>query len=839
MCHEPTQLRFASTLCAMVVVAVSISAADGRSGTVTETPDGYALRAGRLVASFRAEGMALRLEGGASWSWRLSAVGAETARPAAALPGVQTGPVRPTRGGEATVDYARGRLVERYVARPRSVEQRFVIPAPLSLGGDDLVIAGEVTGPEPFAELAGGWRWGKGPGAVRLGEVTVVDAAGRRLPAELAVSATATRLTVDGAALASAAYPVTVDPEIGPDDYRISATGPFGDCCYWAFDPDLAYNPAAREYLVVWAARKDRWGEEEIYGQRLDATTGRELGEDDFRISDMGPEVQANLYGGEDAAVAYNSVENEYLVVWSGDDGPDPNHNAFEVYGQRIDGITGAELGENDFRISDMDIEEDGVVFEVAVAYNPTANEYLVVWDGSDDSATHEIFGQRIDGTSGAEIGENDFQISRMGPDGGVGLHAWNPAVVYNPVRNEYLVVWGGANEEKDRLEIHGQRLDGATGAELGEDDFRISRVNDGARIPVEADRPDVAHDPDRDRYLVVWDADWEAIDPNTEIYGRFVEAGGVPTTSGESLAFRISDMGPDRDRDSALFAGWPKVAYDPLRSEFLVIWYGNDVPFRHNQWQVHAQRIDAETDAEIGANDFQLTLRGPEGNFVDAVEPNVAFDPAEGRYLMACWGTHWELGDEEIYAQFYAPGLFEDDFQDGAIASDWSLPRGIWSEEDGHLVGRADAAVGARGTLALATGFEGCTRCRVTAELTATSPDLGGEPAVAVVGWHEAPDTQVLVTLETEADLVRLVQRRGGDVVAEATAVAALEPDVLYRLEVAYDAGGFRVALDDVVLIEEPAAAGEPFGRFGLGSRDAGVEAATFHVVGPGGGSP
>ena len=38
-----------------------------------------------------------------------------------------------------------------------------------------------------------------------------------------------------------------------------------------------------------------------------------------FRISDMGPEGDPN-YDAFSPAVAYNSVTNEYLVTWAGDD---------------------------------------------------------------------------------------------------------------------------------------------------------------------------------------------------------------------------------------------------------------------------------------------------------------------------------------------------------------------------------------------------------------------------------------------------------------------------------------------------------------------------------------
>jgi len=82
--------------------------------------------------------------------------------------------------------------------------------------------------------------------------VRVFDATGAQLPATWEVTAGATRLAVDGPALARAVYPVTIDPEIGANDFRLSDMGPDGSGDFGAFDPALAYNSLNNEYLGVW-----------------------------------------------------------------------------------------------------------------------------------------------------------------------------------------------------------------------------------------------------------------------------------------------------------------------------------------------------------------------------------------------------------------------------------------------------------------------------------------------------------------------------------------------------------------------------------------------------------
>ena len=262
-----------------------------------------------------------------------------------------------------------------------------------------------------------------------------------------------------------------------------------------------------------------------------------------------------------DPAIAYNSLNNEYLVVWRGDDDTAPLvDDEFEIFGQRIDAATGAEIGANDFRISDMGPDGDANfgASVPAIAYNSQNNEYLVVWHGDDDTAPlvdgeFEIFGQRIDAATGAQIGANDFRLSDMGPDGNVTFEAFDPAIAYNSQNNEYLVVWRGDDDTaplvNNEFEIFGQRLNAATGAPIGANDFRLS------------------------------------------------------------------DMGPDGDAFFEAFE--PAIAYNGLDNEYLVVWAGDDntPPLVDDEFEIFGQRIDADTGAQTGANDFRLSDTGPDGD--------------------------------------------------------------------------------------------------------------------------------------------------------------------------------------------------------------------------------
>ena len=64
------------------------------------------------------------------------------------------------------------------------------------------------------------------------------------------------------------------------------------------------------------------------------------LADQDFRISDVGPDGDGRFFA-LDPAIAYNNNANEYLVVWAADDDSGALVNdEFEIYGQRVNAAT-------------------------------------------------------------------------------------------------------------------------------------------------------------------------------------------------------------------------------------------------------------------------------------------------------------------------------------------------------------------------------------------------------------------------------------------------------------------------------------------------------------------
>ncbi len=426
-------------------------------------------------------------------------------------------------------------------------------------------------------------------------------------------------------------------PEIGANDFRLSIMGGIGSADFDANQPAVAYNSDLDEYLVVW------WGDGgpnqgddvfEIYGQwyRPSGSFGLFL-----QISDMGPDNDSQ-FGAEHPAVAYDTNHQQFLVVWRGsDDSPGEYHihgqlltasglpvggpfqisdvddtsypslayNELDdeflvvwleggaVQGQRLDAATGARLGAITVGVT------GGVIGNTALAFNPQAHEYLVVWSGLVDFGSGpevEILGQRLVAATGAPAGADDFRISDMGADGDLEFQATNPAVAFNPVDNQYLVVWQGDDNiaplVNNELEIFGQLLDVA-GAAVGLNDFRISDVGGSRESLFDAFEPAVAYDPTQELFVVVWYADDNVggqVDGELEILGQTLDRSGVAQGPND---FRLSDAGgigdPARD------ANRPAVAAGGKTGKLLVVWAADDDTDGQldNELEIFGQQID------------------------------------------------------------------------------------------------------------------------------------------------------------------------------------------------------------------------------------------------------
>lgn len=424
---------------------------------------------------------------------------------------------------------------------------------------------------------------------------------------------------------------------------RISHQGPDGDPAYDASQSDVAFNSVENEFLVVWTGTVS--GGYQIHGQIVDGVSGANIGFP-FVIS-----ADANNLTME-PAVTFNSAENQYLVVWSERHG----EAAVEVYGRRV--LTDGSLIGDSFRISQVseDVVEPYLYWaeQPDIAYNSADNEYLVVWTGDwyaesppdpGDPPTWEdhemIFGQRL-AADGTPVGEDDFLISQVG---GLPPEPWtrypavdarSPAVAYNETDNQYLVVFEADNffqpVDTWRPDIHGQLL-AANGLEIGPDDFRVSEMLTGQAQK----SPSVAYSSEAGEYLVTWETD--------TILGQRLTAAGAEVGDDD---FAISAAGAVLDLPDG---GSPSVVYEPGADEYRVVWSG-----QANR-AIFGQRLTS-IGTESGPDDALIAHMA-----YYAITPTLAHNPLTGQTLAVWLGDDGTaaggvVGESEIYAALVGEGL-------------------------------------------------------------------------------------------------------------------------------------------------------------------------------------
>ncbi|MDD5036562.1 MAG: hypothetical protein PHE55_17605, partial [Methylococcaceae bacterium] len=258
--------------------------------------------------------------------------------------------------------------------------------------------------------------------------------------------------------------------------------------------PDVATNPGNGEYLVVWTdgpAADGSGNSNRILGRRV-AKDGAFQGTP-FVVSQR--VVSNSSLGGINAKAAYNSKRNEYIVVYEREyDGSTEKG----IYGQRI-GTDGALIGK-EFAI----VQADGQ-FGPVIAYNANADRYQVAWKNN----VGQIVGLQLDNLGAALSG-----IVFLSPQSS---SASNPALVFNPKTNRYLLVFEAVSQTVS--DIFGQIIN-ADGS-LNGGVFAITNA------PEKQTSPSLVVNSTENRYAVIWSDNRKTPSPGLDVYGQLLDANG------------------------------------------------------------------------------------------------------------------------------------------------------------------------------------------------------------------------------------------------------------------------------------------------------------------------
>ncbi|MEM7704258.1 MAG: hypothetical protein AAF358_01825 [Pseudomonadota bacterium] len=240
--------------------------------------------------------------------------------------------------------------------------------------------------------------------------------------------------------------------------------------------PDIAFNSQDGEFLVVWTRITDGVFNRTTEARRFNATDGAPIG-DAFRVDSIDG-FKLN------STVAYNDVDNEYLVIWANNT-ESPRYQILSSDGtpqltpERAYATPGFFTARSE------------------IAFNPDLSEYLIVFAHSDPAEgvvqeSYEMFGRRVD-AAGNALGAGKFRISfsafvdsftRSGVNvdcqpGGQCLEAGRPGLIYSSGEGAYFVTWSGnlrVQNDPDR-EVYLRVLRAGADPAPGADQAQISNM--------------------------------------------------------------------------------------------------------------------------------------------------------------------------------------------------------------------------------------------------------------------------------------------------------------------------------------------------------------------------
>ena len=304
-------------------------------------------------------------------------------------------PVAPavSREGDHVVDFVRPDLIERYAGQPGGVEQIFVLTAPPA-GDGDIRISGRVAFGGASRDASRGLEYVGGGELPPLsyGEPVAFDADKRPLPVRVETADGRLDLVLDGDALATARWPVTIDPLIGVTTVQNT------------FDQrsiDVAYHWRRGEFLVVYdsmsninpPAKDIRLRRYYDYGDAVAAATTISGG--DMISDDRQARIDCDLH------------TDRCLVVWERINGATAHIHGVLITGQGV--VVGSPffVGQNLVDgLSSFDERRPRVVARNFHEHTSAETSFLVIWHETATTQADFIQYARISGL-GTVLGED------------------------------------------------------------------------------------------------------------------------------------------------------------------------------------------------------------------------------------------------------------------------------------------------------------------------------------------------------------------------------------------------------------------------------------------------
>ncbi len=326
-----------------------------------------------------------------------------------------------------------------------------------------------------------------------------------------------------------------------------------------------------------------------------------------------------------EAAIAYNSTNDEYLVVWS-EWGPAGGgmYILGPVVGQRIraDGtMIGSAFGIVPTFASDA-----------SVAYNPITNEYLVVV-----TSLGGIQGQRVSAT-GSLIGSSTQLMAAA--------DVAKPEIVYNSIENSYLLIgtslYASGTPDLCNIRIYSRRIEsnGQPGGNVNLlRDQGHGLCTDGPRYAV-AFAPITSPETPHGRFLLVIDTpgDLTMLDHNGIKVSKVYDSQHPGNIVDDHVPFQQSKVGVAHNVD---------VAFGNFEGEnvFMVVWGDRSQTIGNQEWTgiwagiVKATPVEFESNAVVSNSVFPVSAiwaHWATTAYAKTWKPAVAYNNAAHKFMIA-----------------------------------------------------------------------------------------------------------------------------------------------------------------------------------------------------------
>jgi hypothetical protein len=313
----------------------------------------------------------------------------------------------------------------------------------------------------------------------------------------------------------------------------------------WEYDQlhtAIAYSPKANKHLAVWEDHHWGWGDDwDIYGRFVSTSAVADGAMFGIAWADAKHRLAPD--------VVHNTVTDQFMVAYE----LEYAANDHDIYARHVS--PSGQLSTVELPV----VTTTAYDSDPAIAYNSVLNQYLVVWQRSSELGRHDIYGQRLH-ANGAPYG-GEFLIyapspmQALSPDSpSTPFDAIEPDVAFSPILRNYLVVWQDKLAPSTTFDIRAQ-LVGEAGYLDGDDIAIATWEHDQLK-------PRVAHNARTDEFLVVWEDHHWAWGADSDIYGARVRGDGVLASG----IFGISWEGEHRRLA-------PDVAYDEASGDMLVTW--------------------------------------------------------------------------------------------------------------------------------------------------------------------------------------------------------------------------------------------------------------------------